>query len=434
MPIELKVPSVGESVTEVYIGEWHKSPGDRVDQDEDLVEVESEKATFDIPAPAAGVLGEILKQTGDTAQVGDVIGYIEDGEAAAKESGKKEKRKKKKKGKEKDEPEAKSTKEKAGREAEDEKARAKPAEATDREEQEVPEVETRPRVMPAARREVQEPVLPAEETEATGAGEPMPAEGVLRHVETREVTKPSPRPVRATPVGDRAEEVVSMSPIRRRIAHRLLEAQRTAALLTTFNEIDMSTVQALRKQHQETFRRRYGIKLGFMSFFVKAAVDALKRFPKLNAEVRESDIVYKNYFDVSVAVSTETGLMVPVIRNAERLSFAGIEQTIDDFARRARDGKLGVDELTGGTFTITNGGIFGSLLSTPIVNPPQSGVLGMHAIQDRPVVRDGEIVVRPMMYVALTYDHRIVDGREAVSFLQRIKDVVEEPSRMLFEA
>lgn len=224
-----------------------------------------------------------------------------------------------------------------------------------------------------------------------------------------------------------------MSPLRRRIAQRLVEAQQTAALLTTFNEADLSAVMALRARYQKVFQERHGIKLGFMSFFVKAAIDALKRFPQLNAEIRGTDIVFRNHYDIGVAVSTDKGLVVPVLANAERMSFAEVELAIADFSTRARENKLKLSELEGGTFTITNGGVFGSLLSTPIVNPPQSGILGLHAIQDRPVARDGQVVIRPMMYIALTYDHRIVDGREAVLFLRRIKEVIEEPSRMLIE-
>jgi 2-oxoglutarate dehydrogenase E2 component (dihydrolipoamide succinyltransferase) len=233
--------------------------------------------------------------------------------------------------------------------------------------------------------------------------------------------------------GTREEEVVPMTPIRKRIAERLVEAQRAAALLTTFNEVDMSAVMALRQRHREAFEKRHGVKLGFMSFFVKATIDALRQFPQVNAEVRGTDIVYRNYYDIGIAVSTDRGLLVPILRNAEALGFAEVEQTIGDFAERARGGKIRLDELEGGTFTITNGGVFGSMLSTPIVNPPQSGVLGLHAIEDRPVARDGQVVIHPMMYVALTYDHRIVDGREAVTFLRRIKEAIEDPTRILLE-
>ncbi|MEP0841104.1 MAG: dihydrolipoyllysine-residue succinyltransferase, partial [Phycisphaerae bacterium] len=238
---------------------------------------------------------------------------------------------------------------------------------------------------------------------------------------------------RAAPPGPREERVVPMSPLRKRIAQRLVQAQQTAALLTTFNEVDLSAVNALRARHQDLFMAKYQTKLGLMSFFVKAVIDALKRFPQLNAEVRGTDVVFRNYYDIGVAVSTDKGLVVPVLVDADRMSFAGIELAVADFAARARENRLQLAELEGGTFTITNGGVFGSLLSTPIVNPPQSGILGMHAIQDRPVARDGQVVIRPMMYVALTYDHRIVDGREAVGFLRRVKEVLEEPSRMLVE-
>jgi 2-oxoglutarate dehydrogenase E2 component (dihydrolipoamide succinyltransferase) len=243
--------------------------------------------------------------------------------------------------------------------------------------------------------------------------------------------KPSAKPSDAA--GAREEEVVPMSPLRRKVAQRLVEAQQTAALLTTFNEVDMGAVMALRSAHKDAIEKRYGVRLGVMSFFVKAAIDALREIPQLNAEIRGTDIVYKNYYDVGVAVSTPKGLVVPVLRNAERLSFAEVEGAVADFGKRAQANKIAPDELQGGTFTISNGGVFGSLMSTPIVNPPQSGVLGMHTIQERPVARDGQVVVRPMMYLALTYDHRIVDGREAVTFLKRIKDAVEEPARLLLE-
>ena len=244
----------------------------------------------------------------------------------------------------------------------------------------------------------------------------------------------TPPKVSASKTAERSEEIVPMSPIRRRIAERLVRAQQSAALLTTFNEIDMSVVKQLRQQHQESFQQKFGVKLGFMSFFVKAAIEALREIPQVNAEIRDDHIVYHNYCDIGIAIGGGKGLVVPVLRNAERMNFAQIEQAIEDFARRARTSELRPDELHGGTFTITNGGIYGSLLSTPIVNPPQSGVLGMHTIQDRPIAHEGQVVIRPMMYVALTYDHRLVDGREAVTFLKRIKELVEDPSRLLFFA
>jgi 2-oxoglutarate dehydrogenase E2 component (dihydrolipoamide succinyltransferase) len=284
--------------------------------------------------------------------------------------------------------------------------------------------------MPSARRALKERGLRAEDVEPTGPGGRVLKEDVLRAPAAgggAEHRAPAPGDA------ERSEEVVPMSPFRKRIAERLVQAQQTAALLTTFNEVDMSAVLALRKEYQEAFSEKYGIKLGFMSFFVKAAVDALKLVPAVNAEIRGSDIVYKNYFDIGVAVGGGKGLAVPVIRQAERLSFAELEQTISDFGKRAKDNKLELSELLGGTFTISNGGVYGSLMSTPIVNPPQSGILGLHAMQDRPMAVNGQVVVRPMMYVALTYDHRVIDGREAVTFLKRIKHCVEQPARMLLE-
>ncbi|HEX7125714.1 MAG TPA: 2-oxoglutarate dehydrogenase complex dihydrolipoyllysine-residue succinyltransferase, partial [Thermodesulfobacteriota bacterium] len=295
------------------------------------------------------------------------------------------------------------------------------------------------RVMPAAERVLAQQGLDARDVEPTGPGGRILKEDVERAAAEAREAAPAPQRGQALPAAPAApaaggeEEVVPMTLLRRRIAERLVAAQQTAALLTTFNEVDMSAVMALRQEHQEAFQKRYGIKLGFMSFFVKAAVDALKLIPAVNAEIRGDSIVYKNYYDIGVAVGGGRGLVVPVIRGADRLSFAEIEQVIADFGKRARENAIRVEELQGGTFTISNGGIYGSMLSTPIVNPPQSGILGMHAIQERPVVRDGQVVVRPMMYLALTYDHRIVDGREAVTFLRRIKDVIETPARMLLE-
>jgi 2-oxoglutarate dehydrogenase E2 component (dihydrolipoamide succinyltransferase) len=294
--------------------------------------------------------------------------------------------------------------------------------------------------MPAARRALEEHGLSAEQIEPTGPGGRLLKEDVLRYVESKHQKTsvptaqiaPTPKAER-TPFPDRPEEVVPMSRLRRTVAERLVQAQQAAALLTTFNEIEMSAVMALRKEYGDAFQQKHNVKLGFMSFFVKACIDALKQFPALNAEVRGTDIVYHNFYDIGVAIGSGKGLVVPVLRNAERMSFAEIEVAVGDFGRRAKENKLKVDELQGGTFTISNGGVYGSLLSTPIVNPPQSGVLGMHAIQDRPVARDGNVVIRPMMYVALTYDHRLVDGREAVSCLKRIKETIESPARMLME-
>jgi 2-oxoglutarate dehydrogenase E2 component (dihydrolipoamide succinyltransferase) len=352
MPVPLKVPSVGESITEVEIGEWLKAEGTVVAADTPLVVIESEKASLEVPAPVSGTLTQILKKSGEKASVGDVIGYMEEGQAPA--------------------------------------AEGKPVQA------ETPKVEPKTVEPKAAEPKAVEPV-------------PPPAEP------------------------GRRESVVPMSAIRRRIAERLVEAQRNAALLTTFNEIDMSAVAALRKTHQDAFRNKHGVKLGITSFFVKAVIEGLKQVPQLNGEVRADNIVYRDFYDIGIAIGGGKGLVVPVLRNAERLSLSEIERAIADFAERAKDNRLKPEELQGGTFTISNGGIYGSLLSTPIVNPPQSGVLGLHAITDRPVVRNGEIVARPMMYVALTYDHRIVDGREAVTFLKHIRDFIEEPALMLLE-
>ena len=418
------MPSVGESITEVQVGEWLKNVGDSVRQDDVVVMLETDKVTVELPAPVSGTISQILLKPGTSANVGDIVGYMEEGPVAAAPAAK---------------PAAKKDEKKQ------DAAKAAPAAKSA---QQVPSVPNAPatkapevpndvpaaRVMPAAQRAASAAGVAASEVAPTGPGGRVLKEDVQRHVQALKAPAPSlgyaPSPVSGD---ERLEDVVPMTQIRKRIAARLVEAQQTAALLTTFNEVDMGAVQDLRKQYQEAFTAKYGIKVGFMSFFVKAAVDALRQFPAVNAEVRGTDIVYHNYCDIGVAVGGGKGLVVPIIRNAERLSFADIEKTIAEFGQRAKANTLKLDDLTGGTFTISNGGVYGSLLSTPIVNPPQSGILGLHAIQDRPVVVNGEIKVRPMMYVALTYDHRIVDGREAVSFLKRIKDAIEQPARMLLE-
>ena len=422
---DVKVPSVGESINEVFIGTWLKKPGDPVEKDEPLVEVETDKATLEVPATEAGVLREILKNEGDSAEIGEVVARIEAG-ATADASGEAE-------GAPSEDETPSAPAEGDEGEAASEAA-SEPAAAEDAGQEPAS-------VMPAARRLLDEHGLDASRVPASGPGGRLLKEDVQRYLDGgggQPAEAPSgggaaPAPAEAPGAGARREEPVPMSPLRRTIARRLVEAQQTAALLTTFNEVDMSEVMALRSAYKEAFEKRYGVRLGFMSFFVKAAIDALKTLPQLNAEIRETDIVYKDYYDIAVAVSTKKGLVTPVVRDAEALSFAEIETTIGDFGKRAQENKLTPDELTGGTFTISNGGIFGSLLSTPIVNPPQSGVLGMHTIQQRPVAIDGQVEIRPMMYLALTYDHRIVDGREAVTFLKRIKDAVEQPARMLIE-
>ncbi len=409
MAIELKVPAVGESITEVQIGKWLKGEGDLVAKDESLVEIETDKATVEISSPIAATISKVLKRTGDTAQVGEVIGYLEPAAVGAADAS------------------ANSAAAPA----------AAPAPADDEttaavQKQAAQSIGTSTKAKPA-RPETPPATAPAaEHTPVTGADSPRPI------ARPREIPRGRPPAIvshrAATPArAGRDEEVVPMSPIRRRIAERLVAAQHAAALLTTFNEVDMSAVIELRNEHKQLFDEKYGIKLGFMSFFVKAAIDALKHVPAVNAEVRDHSIVYHNYYDIGIAVGGGKGLVVPVLRDADRMSFAEIELAIADLAHRARDNSLQLDELQGGTFTISNGGVYGSMLSTPIVNPPQSGILGLHAIQDRPVARHGEVVIRPMMYVALTYDHRVVDGQGAVTFLKRIKDVIEEPMRMLVE-
>jgi 2-oxoglutarate dehydrogenase E2 component (dihydrolipoamide succinyltransferase) len=451
MAVELKVPEVGESITEVQIGDWLKSEGDRVQKDETLVMIETDKVTVELPAPVSGVLSQIKVKKGEEASVGDVIGYVEEGaEAAEKKRDKDGKGEpQKKKGEEAAtqvvaKSEASSAKATSDEQAEPAKLDVGGAKAEAEAEEEATPSRRRSlreslppqafaRVMPSARRIMKEKGLHAEQIKPTGPGGRVLKEDAERAAKAperapeRPPTAPTPEP------GGRQEEAVAMTPMRRRIAERLVESQHSAALLTTFNEIDMSAAMTMRKEYQPLFQEKYGIKLGFMSFFVKAAVEALKLVPQVNAEIRGEEIVYKNYYDIGVAVGGGRGLVVPIIRNAERSSFAELEQTIADFAKRAQGNKLKLEELQGGTFTISNGGIYGSLLSTPIINPPQSGILGMHAIQDRPVVRDGQIVVRAMMYVALTYDHRLVDGREAVTFLKRVKECVEQPSRILLE-
>lgn len=425
MATELKVPEVGESITEVFIGEWLKSEGDSVEKDEAIVEIETDKATLEVPSPVSGVLSSVLKQAGDSAAVGEVIAHVEASAEASSDTAT-------------EQPASQPSQDQDQDQSQDKGQSQAPAPS-----QPAPSSQSaaEEKVMPAAQKLLTENDLQASDVNATGPGGRLLKEDVQRHLETRSSAQPTihtPTSSNSDSSPDnsqsaRQDDVVPMSPLRRRIAERLVEAQQNAALLTTFNEIDMSSVIALRKTYQEDFKERYGIKLGFMSFFVKAAIDALKMIPQINAEIRGTDIVYHNYYDIGVAVSMKKGLIVPVIRNAERLSFADIEETISDFGRRAQNNKISPEELQGGTFTISNGGVFGSLMSTPIVNPPQSAVLGMHSIQERPVAINGEVVIRPMMYVALTYDHRIVDGREAVTFLKRIKDAVEAPTRMLIE-
>ncbi|MEE9404884.1 MAG: 2-oxoglutarate dehydrogenase complex dihydrolipoyllysine-residue succinyltransferase [Algisphaera sp.] len=416
MPTDLVVPQVGESITEVQIGPWHKKAGEACKKDEVLVEIETDKVTQELYAPADGVIVAIAAQEGETATVGAVIGRFEVGAAgsapaastpaAASKSG--------------PEPVASAA---GGGGGTDGGA-----------------------VMPAAQRLLDEHKLNAADVPASGPGGRLLKEDVLAFVASggKAASGASPAacglgtPAAAVTAGARDEEVVPMTSLRKRIATNLVKAQQTAALLTTFNELDMTQVMAVRSRYKEQFEKTHGVKLGFMSFFVRAAVEALKQSPAINAEIRGTDIVYKNYYDIGIAIGGGKGLVVPVLRNAERMSFADIEKTIGALAGRAKNNKLKLDELMGGSFTITNGGIYGSMMSTPIVNPPQSGVLGMHNIVRRPIAvgkpgKDERIEIRPMMYLALTYDHRIVDGKEAVTCLKRMVDLLQDPARMLME-
>jgi 2-oxoglutarate dehydrogenase E2 component (dihydrolipoamide succinyltransferase) len=428
MTIEVKVPEVGESITEVEVGDWLKAVGESVQQDEDLVVIETDKATVEILAPQAGRLSKILKATGETAQVGEVIGHLENVEDRSAAGAGEDQTSVA------ESPEAK--KPPKGRRSKVTKPE-EPVRARESDSDNLPEAQ--PTVTDATARFVEQP---PQENQINAAArtsqaaeieieEPVADHGLPSEpTPNAEISEPS---ITSDALGERQEKTVPMSQLRRRLAERLVQAQQTAALLTTFNEIDMSAVNQLRQMHQDIFKDKYNVRLGFMSFFIRAAVEALKLIPEVNAEIRDGSIIYRNYFDIGVAVGGGRGLVVPVLRNAQSMSFAAIEIAIGDFARRARENKLKPDELQGGTFTISNGGVYGSLLSTPIINPPQSAILGMHTIQERPVARDGAIVIRPMMYVALSYDHRIIDGREAVTFLKQIKTSVEEPVRMLLE-
>jgi len=398
MATDIIVPPLGESVTEATVARWLKQPGDAVKVDDPLVELETDKVTLEVNAPAAGTLSEILVPKDGNVAVGGVLGRIDGtGKPAARPA-----------------PTPPPVKTASPPPKPAAPPPPKPAPATP------PDLMARSG--PAVRRMIAESgVAPAS----------IPASGKDGRLTKGDVMAALDRPTAPAEAGPR-EERVRMTRLRRRIAERLKEAQNTAAMLTTFNEADMSEVMALRERYRETFEQKHGVRLGFMSFFVKACILALKEIPAANAEIDGEDIVYKNHYDIGVAVGTEQGLVVPVLRDADRLDFADIEKQVADLGRRARDGKLKLEELTGGTFTITNGGVYGSLMSTPILNPPQSAILGMHKIQPRPVVVNGEIVARPMMYLALSYDHRLVDGREAVTFLVRVKECIEDPERLLF--
>ncbi|MCC6508403.1 MAG: 2-oxoglutarate dehydrogenase complex dihydrolipoyllysine-residue succinyltransferase [Pirellulaceae bacterium] len=425
--VEVKVPTVGESIQEVQIGQWLKREGEWIGKDENLVDLETEKASVQVPSPISGVLKKIHKQAEEFATVGEVIADIEPSEKPTAGA---------------DAP--------AGNGA----TAASAHRAAD----------TEARVMPAAKRIMDENKLSTSDVQATGPGGRILKEDALRSVEAKSATPaaspssnlpanvPSTAPTKSNTTlepaaksvsapstsitsgrPERMEEVKPLSMIRRTIATRLVQAQHNAALLTTFNEVDMQPVMDMRQKYRDAFQERHGVKLGFMSFFAKASVEALRRYPSVNAEMRGNNIAYRHYADIGIAIGGGKGLVVPVLRNVEKMSFADVERTIGDFARKAMENRLMPEDLEGGTFTISNGGIYGSLLSTPIVNPPQSAILGLHSIQERPIARDGKVMIAPMMYLALTYDHRIIDGREAVSFLKTIKEVVEDPSRLFLE-
>ena len=425
MTAEITVPALGESITEATVGRWLKSVGDAVDVDEPVVELETDKVTVEVNAPLAGTLGEILVGEGANVEIGAVLGVIAGGGAAA---AKEKRRKPAAPG-----PEAMAVQ--AARPSAPEAPRppapqaARPAASRS----EAP-------LSSAVRKLVEENRLDPVAIPATGKGGRLTKGDVLSFLERSgariQAVPPEPEPPLEPPAPEpavRREERVRMTRLRKRIAERLKEAQNTAVMLTTFNEVDMSKVMAVRARCREEFEKKHGVRLGFMSFFLKASIVALKEIPAVNAQIDGDDIVFKNYYDIGVAVGTPQGLVVPVVRDADRLSFAGIEVKITELGRKARDGKLSMEDLTGGTFTISNGGVYGSLLSTPILNPPQSGILGMHKIQPRPAAVDDKIEIRPMMYLALSYDHRIVDGREAVTFLVRLKACIEDPERILLD-
>ncbi len=402
MSIEIKVPPLPESVSDATLVAWHKKAGDAVSRDENLVDLETDKVVLEVPAPSSGVIKEIVVDDGATVTAGDVLAILEEGEAAAP--------------------------------AEE----AKPAAAKQVEAPVAEKKAKAPKTSPAVRRLLDEHDL--DETMVIGTGKDGRITkgdvlAFLKSDDSSNVTPGDPAPVvveeDAAVALERSEQRVPMTRLRARIAERLVDAQQTAAMLTTFNEVDLTEVMALRGRYKESFEKQHGVKLGFMSFFAKAATEALKKFPVVNASVEGTDIIYHNYYDIGIAVSTERGLMVPVIRDVDQMSFADFERDLVDVAQRAQAGTIGMEELTGGTFTITNGGIFGSMMSTPILNQPQSAILGMHSIQQRPMVVDGEIVARPMMYLALTYDHRIIDGKDSVQFLVTIKQLLEDPSRLL---
>lgn len=404
---DVKVPVLGESITEATLGEWLKNPGDPVKLDEPIASLETDKVSVEVPSPVAGVMGDQLVKVGDTVAVDAVIATVTEGGSAA---------------------------------AAPASAPAAPAPTTTGEQtgpgEQVRERDTEAAaaLSPSVRRAVLETGVDPSTVQGTGKDGRLTKDDVIAAASNKPAAPAAPpAPAAAVSTGGRKEERVRMTRLRQTVAKRLKEAQNTAAMLTTFNDVDMTEVIAARTKYKDLFEKKHGVRLGFMGFFVKAAVQALRDIPSVNASIEGDEIVYHDYADISVAVSAPQGLVVPVIRDAQDLSVAGIEKTIGDFGKRAKEGTLKMEEMKGGTFTISNGGVFGSLMSTPIINPPQSAVLGLHRIEDRPVVRDGQVVVRPMMYLALSYDHRLIDGREAVTFLVALKNAIEDPTRLLID-
>jgi len=402
--VDILVPDLPESVADATVATWHKKPGDAVSRDEVLVEIETDKVVLEVPAQADGILEAVLEDEGATVTSRQILGRLKEGNSAGKETS----------------------------------AKAEANESTPAQRQTASlEEESNDALSPAIRRLIAEHDLDATQIKGSGVGGRITREDVEKHLANKPAAaKAAPAAAEAAPqpaVANRSEKRVPMTRLRKRVAERLLEAKNSTAMLTTFNEVNMKPIMDLRKQYGDSFEKRHGVRLGFMSFYLKAVVEALKRFPEVNASIDGEDVVYHNYFDVSIAVSTPRGLVTPVLKDVDALSMADIEKKIKELAVKGRDGKLTVDELTGGNFTITNGGVFGSLMSTPIINPPQSAILGMHAIKDRPMAVNGQVVVLPMMYLALSYDHRLIDGRESVSYLVAVKELLEDPARLLLD-
>lgn len=402
--VDILVPDLPESVADATVATWHKKPGDAVSRDEVLVEIETDKVVLEVPAQADGVLEAVLEDEGATVTSRQILGRLKEGNSAGKET----------------------------------TAKADTKESTPAQRQTASlEEESNDALSPAIRRLIAEHDLDASQIKGSGVGGRITREDVEKHLANKPAAaKAAPAAAEAAPqpaVANRSEKRVPMTRLRKRVAERLLEAKNSTAMLTTFNEVNMKPIMDLRKQYGESFEKRHGVRLGFMSFYLKAVVEALKRFPEVNASIDGEDVVYHNYFDVSIAVSTPRGLVTPVLKDVDALSMADIEKKIKELAIKGRDGKLTVEELTGGNFTITNGGVFGSLMSTPIINPPQSAILGMHAIKDRPMAVNGQVVVLPMMYLALSYDHRLIDGRESVGYLVAVKELLEDPARLLLD-